>query len=339
MKNMASAGLRPYGRHAQPVHDAPDRGHVPVPQLISVDVELSSICKNRCLMCPRDAITRRHGLMSEETFSSLLDFLKDSRCLLTFSGMGDPLENPSLPRFIRMASDAGHETGVVVHPASLAAAGGMERLLEYAPHSITVSFPSIRPKIFQRLCPVIPMESALKQVLMLKKMAAKTVGIRVSGIVTRLNMDEEEKYRKFWKKKGIPSWITRCHSRGGSLKRTELLPDSGRRGIEHGLCSLFFFHTFITWNGDVLACCHDLEGNTALGTIRELETFQNLLTLKKRMAQRHPCPHFRLCSRCDEPLRNISLPKIPHTGDSDARRRFFRKLGASSGRTGRGVEQ
>ncbi len=311
----------------------PDSSHIK-PRFISVDVEVTNFCSNGCAMCPREAIKRPAGVMTGDIFRELIHFLGESRCLLTFSGMGDPLANPMLPEFIRMARSAGHETGAVVHPASfLSHRGGMERLLECPPHSITVSFPSVQPTVFERLCPVITFESALNQVMTLREKVAGRSRIRVSGILTRLNMDEKNEFRAFWKKYDFPCWVTPCHSRGGNLANYELLMETQDRGLAKGFCSLFMFHTFIAWNGDILACCHDLDGSTSLGTVPELLTFRHLLTIKERMASIRPCPSFKLCSRCDEPLRNISLPMLPETGSPEARHRFFQKLAAASKRS------
>ncbi len=315
---------------------------------ISADIELTNICNNHCAMCPREAITRGTGMMSRKTFSSLLQFLNGSRCLLTFSGMGDPLLHRALPDFIGQASDAGHQTGVVAHPASLMARNGLVRLLSNPPGTITVSFPSVRRHVFERLCPSISMEHALEQVKLLADRTAGRCTIRISGIICRLNRDEADEFRDFWKAQGITTWITRCHSRAGHLNRPELIEDTNRPGLDRGICSLFLFHSFVTWDGAILACCHDLTGETRLGSIGHdhfrytgktvarlniLSHYDQLLETKRQMAMMRPCPSFRLCARCDEPLRNIPLPAMPSTDKAEERRRFFRRLALLSGRS------
>ncbi len=322
-------------------------GSTPLPQFISVDVELTSICHNHCAMCPRDAITRHEGMMSRQTFASVLHFLGDSRCLLTFSGMGDPLLHRALPDFIGQAVEAGHQTGVVVHPASLMARNGLALLLSTPPDTITVSFPSVRSHVFEQLCPSISMEHALEQVKRLVNRAGGRCSIRISGIICRLNRDEACEFREFWKALGLSSWITRCHTRGGYLQRPQLAENNTKPASWRGICSLFLFHSFITWDGTLLACCHDLEGRTRLGCIGHdhskdtektvtghnvLEHYDQLLEIKQHMTTMRPCPAFRLCSRCDEPLRDIPLPDIPGPGDMAARRKFFKKLARLSGR-------
>ncbi len=302
-------------------------------RFVSVDVELANLCKNRCAMCPRGMITRPRGVMAESTVSALVRFLEGSRCLVTFSGMGDPLRHRGLPDVIARLRSAGHQTGVVVHPASLQnrirGRTGMEHLLLNAPDSITVSFPSVRKEVFQKLFPDVSIESALEQVLILGKMSPSPV--RVSGLLTALNPDETEEYRAFWKKYGISAWVSRCHSRGGNLG-PGLVPGMDGKGPAKGGCSLFRFHSFVSWDGSLLACCHDLSGSTRMADIFTLSDYRSLESLKARLVACGAGLPFKLCSVCDEPLRNIRLPVLPVNGGRRERRKFFSGMAAFSRR-------
>lgn len=296
-------------------------------RLVSVDVELTNVCGNRCAMCPRKAITRTAGMMAESTFAALMRFLEGSRCLVTFSGMGDPLRHSGLVDFVARVREAGHETGVVAHPASLKninnGSGGLEHMLINAPNSITVSFPSVRRDVFHRLMPDTDFEEAFEQVLMLREKCSATV--RVSGILTSLNVNEEEEYRAFWNEYAIPAWVTKCHSRGANLD-AGLLPGRGERGLSNGICSLFRFHSFVSWEGDILACCHDLAGDTRISNVFALETYRELESLKSSLVMHGSRPPFPLCRKCDEPLRNITLSALPSDGGRRKRKKFFSKM-------------
>ena len=67
---------------------------------VSVDMELTNQCGSDCLMCPRDAITRPKGMMSEEVFKTVSEKLIRERSLITFSGMGDPLSHAKVFEWI-----------------------------------------------------------------------------------------------------------------------------------------------------------------------------------------------------------------------------------------------
>jgi hypothetical protein len=183
-----------------------------------------------------------------------------------------------------------------------------------------VSFPSSRKEVFHRLCPGVSFEQALAATRTLIRLARGRVLIRVSGIRTRINTDEMAKFTRFWKAEGVQAGMTDCHGRGGNLASSDLyIPRD--RGLPSDRCGLFAFHSFLTWQGDVLACCHDLAGETRLGSLlergaQEIGNRKAGIVKERRM--------FRLCSRCDEPLRHATVPTGPRPTNRKARRRFFR---------------
>jgi MoaA/NifB/PqqE/SkfB family radical SAM enzyme len=129
---------------------------------VSVDMELTNQCSNDCLMCPRDAIIRPKGIMSEGVFKAVSEKLITEGSLITFSGMGDPLSHPKVFERIIDIRLKGGDVGIVINPASLNE-DISQKLVEAVPNSITLSFPSIRKRVFERLCPNVSFEDALKR--------------------------------------------------------------------------------------------------------------------------------------------------------------------------------
>jgi hypothetical protein len=118
----------------------------------------------------------------------------------------------------------------------------------------------------------------------------------------------------------VRAGMTDCHGRGGNLAASDLYVPRDR-GLPSGRCGLFAFHTFVTWQGDVLACCHDLTGETRLGNLPE----EGVQEIGNRKAETIKVGRmFELCGRCDEPLRHCAVPVGPRPTNRKARRRFFR---------------
>ncbi|WP_162532428.1 radical SAM/SPASM domain-containing protein [Candidatus Scalindua japonica] len=265
---------------------------------VSVDIELTNRCVSECLMCPRDDITRPKGMMSESVFNVVSEKLVREGSLITFSGIGDPLSHPEVFEWISGIRENNCDVGIVINPESLNKKIS-HKLIESRPNSITVSFPSIKKVVFEKLCPKISFEDALERTLGLAALSRGNAGLRVSGITTEINSDEPEDYLCFWKKRDIRADITACHGRGGNLKNLEIYkPET--IGLDSGKCGLFQFHTFVTWEGEVLACCHDLTGATSIGNLSNDDV--SVIAERKRNILRGPMP-FPLCQQCDEPLR------------------------------------
>ncbi len=288
---------------------------------VSVDLELTNQCGSECLMCPRDGITRSKGMMPEEVFKIVSDKLKKEGCLITFSGMGDPLSHPNVFKWISDIRKKNCDVGIVINPASLHEKFS-QRLIESRPNSITISFPSIQKEVFEKLCPMIPFEDALKRTLEFVDLSRSNVGLRIAGIATEINSDEEEEYFSFWKERNVRADMTACHGRGGNLKNSDIYGPK-TFGLESGRCGLFQFHTFITWEAEVLACCHDLTGATRIGNL--ITDDVSVIVKRKQNILKNSMP-FPVCQQCDEPLRRQPPPQSPPPKSRKERWKFFRSI-------------
>lgn len=292
---------------------------------VSVDLELTNLCENRCAVCPREALARPTGVMDPQTFLEIARVLGEQKSLVALSGMGDPLLHPNVFDFCRELRGRGADVNVLVNAGSLARYADPEDLVLAGPNSLLVSFPSSRKGVFHRICPGVSFEQALAATRTLIRLARGKVPVRVSGIGTRINTEEAAEFTRFWKAEGAQAGMTDCHGRGGNLEASDLyLPRD--RGLPSGrCCGLFAFHSFLTWQGDVLACCHDLAGETRLGNLLE-EGAEGIGNRKAETLRAGRM--FELCSRCDEPLRHCAVPAGPRPTSRRARRRFFRSLKA-----------
>ncbi len=288
---------------------------------VSVDMELTNQCGSECLMCPRDGITRSKGMMSEEAFKTVSDKLIREGSLITFSGMGDPLSHPKVFEWIAGIRKKDGDVGIVINPASLHERIS-QRLIESRPNSITISFPSIQKEVFEKLCPTITFEDALKRTRELVDLSRGNVGLRIAGIKTEINSDESEEYVSFWNELDIRADMTICHGRGGNLKDSDIYGPK-TFGLESGMCGLFQFHTFVTWEAEVLACCHDLTGATSIGNLVNNDV--SVIADRKQNILKNSMP-FPVCQQCDEPLRCYPFPQGQPPKSRKERIQFFRSI-------------
>jgi hypothetical protein len=256
--------------------------------------------------------------MSECVFKAVSEKLIGEGSLITFSGMGDPLSHQNVFEWIYDIRDKGVDVGIVINPASLNKEIS-QKLVEFGPNSITLSFPSLQKSVFEKLCPKVSYDDAFKRTLELIDLARGNVGLSVTGIITGINTGEQEEYVSFWKERGVGSGMTVCHGRGGNL-RVPGVYELQSFGLESRKCSLFQFHTFVTWEGEVLACCHDLTGSTLIGSLANDDV--SVIAERKRKVLKNSMP-FPVCGQCDEPLRQCQFPQGLLPEGRKERNRFF----------------
>ena len=117
---------------------------------------------------------------------------------------------------------------------------------------------------------------------------------------------------------GVGSSMTVCHGRGGNL-RVPGVYELQSFGLESGKCSLFQFHTFVTWEGEVLACCHDLTGATLIGSLANDDV--SVIAERKRKVLKNSMP-FR-CAGNVTNLKTVSIPSRFTAGRKKGKEQIF----------------
>ena len=288
----------------------------------SVDVEISNRCDVGCRMCGREQLRRPKGLMKQATFSGIARALLPLKSRITLCGLGNPVSNPRWPDFVREYRDSGGTIGLVIHGTHLSEKI-REELLEVQPSHLEISFPSVDEENFRYLSPGGSYQAAHEAVVSLAGDRSRRFPIVMVGIATQANPDEQSSSLEHWRALGLPARVFACHSRGGSISASHLTTSPVRPAPDVS-CGLFAMHAFVTWEGILLSCCHDLTGQTALGDFHR-DTLETLISRKvAHLGQTQP---FSVCARCDDPYRMMEMPSMPFPQSERRRRKALSHLG------------
>lgn len=265
-------------------------------------------------------MTRPVGRMDLDDFQIIVEKLIKRKARITLSGMGNPVAHPQWKTMLDWTKAQKGHIGLQVNAVHLTSAV-VEGIRFTRPNFVFVSVPSIKKKIASHLMPEASVDELVRNVLHAHNRCMGRVPITVFGLQTALDRETQD-FVRFWKKHHVPAKHWECHSRGGSLEQTHLLATTSNVGISKP-CGLFAQHAFVTWQGDLLACCHDLLGETKLGNLLD-DAITDLAGAKAEKLGK--VPHFFLCRRCDEPLRRAKLPSgnrpNSKTGLNKALKRF-----------------
>ena len=92
-----------------------------ISEIKSLYIEPASGCNLSCKMCFRHKwLDEKIGEMSDETFSAVMDYLRENRCeKVFFGGMGEPLIHKDLPEMIKAVSMYSNKTEVLTNATLL----------------------------------------------------------------------------------------------------------------------------------------------------------------------------------------------------------------------------
>lgn len=259
------------------------------------DIEASAKCNVKCLMCPRDKMTRPRNLMPPALMDTLVNWLPETACEIFFCGLGEPLLNPAVAACITTLHNKNRiigltSNGVLLTPATV------KRLIEAKIDFIHVSVPSLDKKNYERMMKGSTLETVLGHLQYLAKVKPNRLAVELAFTEQATNVFEVETVNAFARKLGFGFQRNLLHSRGGHLAHRS---NRHNRGTPAN-CAIFSGNHFITCEGDILACCHDLEGKTVLGNIKDI-SFAGLLKIKESRIKEKQW--FDLCATCDDTKR------------------------------------
>lgn len=270
-----------------------------------VEIEATNLCNIRCVHCPREAITRSTGAMSWEVFQAIADKILAHGGVraVDFSGMGEPTLNLQLPRFVAYLSGA--VSTYLTTNASTLTPERVQALGQAGLQHVMVSFSGHEAGLYAQMTGGLDLEKADVRIRELVRSGGPGMHVAANVSVTPDTRDHLAEICDHLHHLGIQDVnFSLCHNRGGHLKDVSVcdtpLPPTGR-----GCCDIFAGTLFVAWNGQVLACCHDLHGE---GVIGDLVTgdLATILDRKQRIVRQGV--HFPMCEECNDIYRFAQDP-------------------------------
>jgi MoaA/NifB/PqqE/SkfB family radical SAM enzyme len=296
------------------------------------DLEACGACNLACTFCPRDALPPA-GVMSQATYTRFLDQVElratDS---LSFVGVGEPTMNPLLPDFIRQAKARYPKVRTwVTSNGTKLNDKVVARLIDAGLDTIDVSFNGLDAHTYESQMKGAKFDQVLENLTYTAAQIAargSKLKLQINYIITKENADHEWEIIEFWNKRGISDFrVQRMHNRAG-LTEVEGMTPIDEPGLKCASCALFETVTFITWQGDVMYCCHDIPRTHKIGNINA-DTWQMLSARKKDIIMTGNWPS--MCGSCSDPYRYDMTDKIDAMIRKEAEQRIVGGVRTSLG--------
>ncbi len=243
-----------------------------------VDVELTNHCNLSCIMCPRHAMKRDKGFMSEEIFKGVVEECAQRKTPIRLIRFGEPFLHPKIVEFCRHAKS----NELMVHVTNNGLAineADMQALVDLAVDSVIFSFQGTTKERYETIrnnCMYDKLVHSIKRLLKIRGDRDKPF-IHVSTTVLDDSKTEISRFVDYW------ASMVDSVGVGKTLLYTvptdDLEPSLARKIRElrrsetikrvYGPCKEVFQKLSVDWDGRITCCCGDFDQFLTVGDIRE----------------------------------------------------------------------
>jgi len=294
-------------------------------------IEPTNICNIKCNICPQVSSSfPKRGMMDEKLFQKIvlqLRQLKPKHVTLHLSG--EPLVHPKIVQFISDIKKEGITVAFSTN-AMLLTKSRIEELIHAGLDDIRIDFAASKKKyefirqnanwnkVYDNI--VTLFEIKKKQNLFIPRILIINVDVTNNKKENALNLYKLKKLFQEYKNKAeflnleLHTWsgeFAQDAEKDTFLTKHSLLPN---KGTKYYPCPHLFGSFNITWNGDVVPCCRDLQKNYVLGNIND-NTVMELWNSKKLVSlrEKHRLMEFAdipLCCGCTQILTNYGIIQL-----------------------------
>ncbi|MFA5072274.1 MAG: polysaccharide pyruvyl transferase family protein, partial [Nitrospirota bacterium] len=269
-----------------------------------LQVELTNHCSIQCSMCELSHCTREKGYMSEETFKRIVHQLMDWGIPgIRFTLWGEALMHPQVMEFAIYAKQHKLQVGLNTNGILLNETK-MNQLIEAGVDEVIFSVDSFDDDhIYKKFRPseksIHDVNAVILHFIEMKKQKnSRPPAIHLQMIGTPENESQHAPFLKYWQSRADTCRITHQYA----LKK---LPSQAGVVEED-----YFYECKYPWttmgvyfNGDVTACCRDVNGRLHLGNVhtthlRDLYLSGFLQTMRRNLSTKNKEGMPEICKQC-----------------------------------------
>ena len=271
----------------------------PYPRIL--DVELTSSCNFRCLMCPTGNLSlgRPATFMKQATFTKIILQSIFHNAAIRFIGWGEPTLHPKLTKFIEIASRHGVLTHMNTNGSKITPKFA-ERLVESGLRSIKFSFQGVDKASYKEMRGQDFFDEMIEAIKVMKK--AGMPFISASTTTTYETQEQIDEFKRIIEPMVDQLTIGKTIFDYLDLKAVRLKPQEremlirlkelGQGDKNHpDPCPQVYDSLSIHADGSVKVCCNDFSNVTNLGnvndlTIQEMWRHNQIEAYRKKLAKK-----------------------------------------------------
>lgn len=236
----------------------------------NVLIEATAFCNINCIQCANSDLTRKKGYMDIKLYKKIVDEVanENPNIAFWFAFYGEPLLlKYKLFYMIRYAKEKGLKNTYINTNGMLLDDEVADMLLDSGVDHIIVGIDGYSVEVFEKIRMKAKRDIVYDNVVnFISKMKARNLNkpiVEVQFIEMEDNTHEIEEYKKFWSEQGVRIKIRSRVSWMGHIDAGKNIQSELSRiacGWAVGTCP-------ITWDGNMVACGTDCDGEIVIGNI------------------------------------------------------------------------
>lgn len=275
-----------------------------------VHIENTNLCNSRCIMCPREKMTRERGFMDFGIFKRLIDECSEKWQVeeVHLHGYGESLLEKDFHLKVAYAKEKGIKCTYIVTNGSLLSNEMSRNLILAGLDRMKISFYGATKNTYENVHAGLKFDRVEQNIIDLfsarDEIGRNNPSIYLQFLPQKENIHERELFREKWRKlineaRGDRLLEYQLHNYGLG-KKYNLVKHSVRKKM----CLLPFDTIQILWNGDVVPCCFDFDGDMVLANIRNksIEEAWNSKSFERfrYLHKSNQLSKIPLCAQCDQ---------------------------------------
>ena len=225
-----------------------------------VQIETTNICNAKCVFCPRDAMTRRQGIMEDGLFRKIVD---ECAALgvrhVRLHNFGEPFVDRGIAERIAYTKARGIAEVGMISNGSLMSDEIARRIVRAGLDAINISVDASGKTVFEQTRIGLSYDRVIANIERLARVRAELGSHRprlILSFVRQSDSDEERAFIERWRPVADKVHVTDLHNWAGTLHRAAAV------GFP---CYRQWLTFTVLWDGRVALCCADFDGKVILG--------------------------------------------------------------------------
>lgn len=238
---------------------------------VMLNIEPTNKCNLKCVMCPRDQMTRPLGTMNIQDYKKLMLQAQDAGVTeITLNGYGEPFITEEVYEMVSLAKEFGFNIKINTNGHYLTE-DRIIRLLEDPPHVLSISLDGATKEVYEKVRingNFDKVQNAISLFIRLRKEQDKEQEVKLNLQIIKMDETQEEvdDFCNFWKDKVDEVHVPNVHNWGGVIQKNGVLNDLE---ITRYPCKELFRTMMVFYDGNVSICCAVFDDNMNLGNIHE----------------------------------------------------------------------